>query len=88
MSKKWRWAAGALGAVALGEAALIHLGRTYGSTEEERSKALPGDDIVSDPKVATDHAITIGACSVRTELRDPGHLLGRAFRLSASVLSR
>ena len=61
MSKKWRWAAGALGAVALGEAALIHLGRTYGSTEEERSKALPGDDIVSDPKVATDHAITIGA---------------------------
>jgi hypothetical protein len=61
VSRKWRWAAGALGAIALGEAALIRLGRTYGSTDEERSKPLPGDGIVMDPKVVTDHAITIDA---------------------------
>ena len=63
MLRKGRWAAGTLGAVALGEAALVRLGRTYGSTEEERSKVLPGDDIVHDPKVATDHAITIDAAA-------------------------
>jgi hypothetical protein len=57
MSTRSRWAAGALAAVTLGEAALIHLGRTYGSTERERAEALPGDRIVSDPNVVTDHAI-------------------------------
>ena len=31
------------------------------STKDERGKALPGDRIVSDPKVVTDHAITIDA---------------------------
>lgn len=61
MSTKRRWAAGALGAVALGEAVMIHLGRTYGSTKEERNARLPGDRIVSDPKVVTDHAVTIDA---------------------------
>lgn len=61
MAEKFRWAAGALGAIALGEAVLNHLGRTYGSTEEERARALPGDGIVSDPQVSTDHAITIDA---------------------------
>jgi hypothetical protein len=61
MSTRSRWAVGALGAVTLGEATLIHLGRTYGSTERERSEVLPGDRIVSDPKVVTDHAITIDA---------------------------
>lgn len=35
MSTRCRWAAGALGAVTLGEVALIYLGRTYGSTERE-----------------------------------------------------
>jgi hypothetical protein len=59
MSTKSRWAAGALGAITLGEVALIHLGRTYGSTPRERSEMLPGDRIVSDPKEVTDHAITI-----------------------------
>jgi hypothetical protein len=61
MSTRSRWVAGALTAVTLGEAALVHLGRTYGSTREERATALPGDGIVSEPKVVTDHAITIDA---------------------------
>jgi len=61
MSTKRRWAAGALGAVTLGEAGLIHLGRTYGSTRQERTATLPGDRIVSDPEVVTDHAVTIDA---------------------------
>ena len=43
------------------EAALVHLGRTYGSTREERSRRLPGDEVVADPVVQTDHAITIDA---------------------------
>jgi hypothetical protein len=43
------------------EAALVHLGRTYGSTREERSRGLPGDEVVADPVVQTDHAITIDA---------------------------
>lgn len=48
-------------AVVLAEAVLVHLGRTYGSTPEERRALLPGDDIVLDPCVQTDHAITIAA---------------------------
>jgi hypothetical protein len=61
MSATRRRIAGAAGVVTLGEAALIHLGRTYGSTKTERMTALPGDRIVADPDVATDHAITIDA---------------------------
>ncbi|MFP5450728.1 MAG: SRPBCC family protein [Thermoleophilia bacterium] len=61
MATKRRWAAGALAAITLGEAALIRLGRTYGSTADERTTSLPGDRIVSEPKVVTDHAITIDA---------------------------
>jgi hypothetical protein len=52
-------AAGALGAITLAETVLIDLGRTYGSTKEERTMTLPGDRIVSDPNVVTNHAITI-----------------------------
>jgi len=52
-------AAGAIALAGLAEAALIHLGRTYGSTAAEQMGALPGDDIVRDPQVVTDHAITI-----------------------------
>ncbi len=44
-----------------GEAVLIHLGRTYGSTRAERRQSLPGDDIVARPVVRTDHAVTIDA---------------------------
>jgi hypothetical protein len=61
MPTRHRWVAGALGAVGVAEAALIHLGRTYGSTAAERTAMLPGDRIVRDPTVVTDHAITIDA---------------------------
>ena len=50
----------AAGAVAA-EATLVHLGRTYGSTPEERAMAIPGDGLVPDPVVVTNHAITIDA---------------------------
>ncbi len=47
--------------VAAAEAALVYLGRTYGSTEAERAMGIPGDDIITDPVVVTNHAITIDA---------------------------
>jgi hypothetical protein len=50
-----------LGTVALTEVALIRLGRTYGSTGQERARRLPGDEIVPHPDVVTDHAVTIDA---------------------------
>jgi hypothetical protein len=43
------------------EVALIYLGRTYGTTSGERNKLLPGDDLIAQPKVQTDHAVTINA---------------------------
>jgi hypothetical protein len=57
--------AATVGIVALGEALLVHLGRTYGSTATERAMTLPGDDVVTDPDVVTDHAITIGVPPAR-----------------------
>jgi hypothetical protein len=51
----------AVGAAVAGEAALIRLGRTYGSTARERDLVLPGDRIVGRPQVVTDHAVTIDA---------------------------
>jgi hypothetical protein len=54
-------AAGILAGAAVAELLLTQLGRTYGSTADERSAALPGDDLVPDPRVVTDHAITIDA---------------------------
>lgn len=48
-------------AVVVAETALIHLGRTYGSTREERQRFLPGDEILPFPTVQTDHATTIDA---------------------------
>ena len=56
-----RTAAALLAAGVLAEAVLIRLGQTYGSTPEERELPLLGDDIVPDPKVVTNHAITIDA---------------------------
>jgi hypothetical protein len=53
--------AAGLGTGVLAEAALIRLGQIYGSTREERAMHLPGDRIVPDPQVVTNHAITIGA---------------------------
>lgn len=51
----------AAGAAVVGEAVLIHLGRTYGSTARERDLVLPGDRIVGRPQVVTDHAVTVDA---------------------------
>jgi hypothetical protein len=63
MSTARRLAAGAgagAGIVAL-EAALVHLGRTHGSTSDERALRLGSDDLVPDPVVVTNHAVTIDA---------------------------
>jgi hypothetical protein len=52
----------AAAAVALtAEAALIYMGRTYGSSKEERHTRLPGDGLIPEAEVQTDHAITIDA---------------------------
>jgi hypothetical protein len=48
-------------ALAAGEAALIALGRSYGTTRAEQKMSMPGDDIVERPSVVTDHAITVDA---------------------------
>jgi len=61
MHSKLRLGLAVAAAAVTAEAGLIHLGRTYGSTEEERKKLLPGDDIIADAEVQTDHAITIDA---------------------------
>jgi hypothetical protein len=42
-------------------AAAARLGRTWGSTAEERARRLPGDDLVPRPMLGGDHAITIDA---------------------------
>lgn len=44
-----------------GYAALQWLGRTYGSTREERRRRLPGDDLIGEPLAVTTHAVTIDA---------------------------
>ncbi len=51
------WIAGGLSAVAISQ----WLGRTAGSTRAERHRRLPGDELVADPIVITNHAITIPA---------------------------
>jgi hypothetical protein len=53
-----RTTAAAVGGVTLAVAA-TRLGRTWGSTREERRRHLPSDDLVPDPTFVTDHAITI-----------------------------
>jgi hypothetical protein len=54
-------AAGVAMGTAIAEATLVHLGRTYGSSPAERVMRLPGDGIVANPVVVTNHAITIDA---------------------------
>jgi len=54
-------AVGAVATLATVEAGLIHLGRTYGSTDEERAGQLPGDELIASPSVQTDHAVSIDA---------------------------
>jgi hypothetical protein len=56
-----RTAGGAVVGGAAGYAWLHRLGRTSGSTRAERSASLPGDTLVPDPHVVTDHAATIAA---------------------------
>ncbi len=48
-------------AAAVGYGTLQWLGRTAGSTAVERRGPLPGDDLVVDPLVVTNHAVTIEA---------------------------
>ena len=50
-----------LAAVAAVEGAAQWLGRTYGSTAEERRRSLAGDELVAEPDFITDHATTIDA---------------------------
>jgi hypothetical protein len=38
-----------------------YLGATWGSSREERARMLPSDDLIPDPMVVTNHAITIAA---------------------------
>ena len=61
MTHRIRTGLAALTGAAVAEATLVHLGRTYGSTPAERHLVLPGDDLVGDPVVVTNHAITIDA---------------------------
>ena len=60
-SKRVQVATALIAGATLAEAALVHLGRTYGSTHEERTMRIPGDDVVPNPVVVTNHAITIDA---------------------------
>jgi hypothetical protein len=49
-----------VGAAAVGAfAAATHLGKTWGSTPEERRRRLASDDLVPGPSFATNHAITM-----------------------------
>jgi hypothetical protein len=49
------------GAALLGYSALQVLGRTAGSTRDERRRPLDGDGVVTAPTMTTDHAVTIAA---------------------------
>jgi hypothetical protein len=44
-----------------GTGAVYHLGRTWGATREECRQPVPGDDIVTGPRLRTTHAVTIDA---------------------------
>ena len=50
-----------LGSVLVGYGALQVLGRRAGSTAEERRMRMPGDELVAQPHILTNHAITIEA---------------------------
>ena len=50
-----------LGSVLIGYAALHVLGRRAGSTREERRLPMLGDELVRQPHILTNHAITIEA---------------------------
>lgn len=54
------WTAFVAGASA-GYALLYRLGTTSGSTAEERARTLPGDELIEDPSLVTNHAATLDA---------------------------
>jgi hypothetical protein len=58
-STRWRWAGAAVAVEAW--SALYWLGRTWGSTRDERDRTYPGDEIVDEPRLVTKHAVTIQA---------------------------
>jgi hypothetical protein len=57
------WIVGGLGVS--GIALAQRLGRTAGSTRAERNRQLPGDELVANPTVITNHAVTIAASPER-----------------------
>jgi hypothetical protein len=57
-----RWIlAGIVASTAAGYLVLHRLGRTSGSTATERSRQLPGDELISQPTLVTNHAAHLGA---------------------------
>ena len=50
-----------LGLMILVWSVLHRLGRTWGSTREERDRNLPGDEIVDHPRLVMSHAVTVRA---------------------------
>lgn len=60
-SRAGRGVAGLAFALTAAYAALHVMGRTSGSSAAERRRALPGDDVVPDAPLVTNHAITIAA---------------------------
>ena len=50
-------------AAAAGYVLLQLLGRRAGSSQDERQRALPGDDLVPRPQIVTDHAVTLDVAS-------------------------
>ena len=61
MSSRWHVGLAAAAVATAVEIALVQLGRTHGSTAEERRARLPGDDLIPHADVQTDHAITVDA---------------------------
>lgn len=60
-------AAGTIGiATAAAYATLHRLGTTPGSTPEERRRSLPGDDVIHDPTLVTNHAAGPSSCPPTT----------------------
>ncbi|MEX2229952.1 MAG: hypothetical protein WEB13_09990 [Dehalococcoidia bacterium] len=65
-SRSFRWGVASAFMLAETWGALYYLGRTWGSTSEERQRTLPGDAIVERPAIVTDHAIDVEAPAERT----------------------
>ena len=54
-------AATALAAASAAFLTAHHLGASSGTTRDERTRVLPGDDLVTDPQTVSTHAITVPA---------------------------